>query len=53
MTGIWPSHPVQGQTPLMIATQKKWPGIVKLLVSLGATTTLKDQTVNQPIAQPL
>ena len=43
----------QGETLLMMAARRGWPVIVKLLVSLGADTTLKDKLVNQPIAQPV
>ena len=43
----------QGRTLLMDAAQLGQPGIVKLLVSLGADTILKSKRVSQPIAQPL
>ena len=36
----------QGETLLMIAAWRCWPVIVKLLVSLGADTTVKDKLVN-------
>ena len=43
----------QGETLLMTAAQLGWLVIVKLLVSLGADTTLKGKRVSQPIAQPV